>query len=116
MEPESRRGRRRRLTETVALRRRSDFIRQWYDGELPEGHRAENSLYYWAGTIGCSCSKRHKGAPRRDKGMCNIGGRDRIYRLRAQARELNRLVLRGEDVLGDEVAVLSSARPQNDLW
>ncbi len=116
MDIESRRGRRRRLTETVALRRRSEFIRQWYDGEIPADHKAEHSLYYWAGTIGCTCAKRRKGAPRRDRGMCDIGARTRIYRLRSSARELNRLVLRGEDVDGDAVAILSSARPVNDLW
>jgi len=116
MDIESRRGRRRRLTETVARRRRSDFIRQWYDGELPEGHKAEHSLNYWAGTLGCTCSKRRHGAPRRDRGMCNWGARNRIYRLRASVRELNRLVRRGADLLGDEVSILSHARPRNNLW
>jgi hypothetical protein len=108
---ESRRGRKRRLTETTARRRRSDFIRLWFNGELPKGHLAEHSLYYWAGTIGCRCAKRRKGAPRRERGMCSIGVRYRIYRLRSSARELNRLVLRGEDVDGDAVAILSPPRP-----
>jgi len=55
MQLEPRRGRRRRLTETVARRRRSDYIRL-----MLSGHRwAETSSNFWAKTsIGsCSCCK-----------------------------------------------------------
>ncbi len=115
MELESRRGRRRRLTETIARRRRSDFIRRWYNGELPKGHKGAHSLVYWAGDIDCSCTKRRKGCPRLGRGMCDYFARERIYALRARARELNRLVCRGADLEGDEVALLS-VRPINNLW
>ena len=117
MEQESRRGKRRRLTETIARRRRSDYVHLCMGGD-PSGW-AETSHNYWAkrGTCCCTCSKKHRGAPRRDKGLCCWGAHNRIYTMRAQARELARLViLRGEDPLGDAVALLATTRPVNDLW
>jgi len=118
MELESRRGRRRRLTDKIANRRRSDYIHRMLDGD-PSGSRwAETSAHYWAKTsIGCcTCTKKHHGAPRRDRGMCDMGARHRIYAMRAQNRELKRLIRRGVDLDGDMVSLLSSASYTNDLW
>lgn len=114
---EARRARRIRHTRRVASRRHSDFIHRMLDGDPSSSRWALKSPNYWAKTsIGCcSCRKKHHGAPRRDKGMCDIGARDRIYRLRAQARELNRLVCRGADLDGDQVALLATSLV-NDLW
>ena len=69
------------------------------------------AAYYWAknSTDPCRCAKRRHGVPRLCKGMCCIGERSRIYRLRAQALELKRLIRRGADLDGDDVALLSRA-------
>lgn len=110
MELEAPRARRRRLTETVARRRHCSYVTRFLDGD-PSGHRwASTSPYYWSkqGTCCCRCRKRRHGAPRLDKGMCDHGARRRVYRLRALTLELNRLVLRGEDVEADAVALLAS--------
>lgn len=114
---EPRRARRRRLTATVAKRRRSDLIRLWHAGNPSPSHRASKSPYYWAkqGIGSCPCRKKHPGAPRRDRGMCDLGARNRIYRLRVSARELNRLTHRCVDWDSDEVALLSGS-VVNDLW
>ena len=84
------RARRRRITETVARRRHSSFIRKLLGKDPSTSRRASTSPYYWASmTVGsCGCTKRHHGAPRRDKGLCCIGARDRIYQWRAEARAL----------------------------
>jgi len=119
MELESRRGKRRRLTETIARRRRSDYVHLWLGGDASTSRCARTSINFWAksGICGCACSKHHHGAPRRDKGMCDFGARSRIYRLRAQARELGYMVIRrGADPEGDDVARLSYGRHINDLW
>jgi len=106
---EPRRARRRRITATVAKRRHCDYIRIMLNGD-PKGSRcAETSPFFWVKTsIGsCDCRKHTRGAPRRDKGMCNVGARSRVYRSRADARELNRLILRGAEADSDEVALLT---------
>lgn len=114
---EARRARRRRITETVAQRRRSEYVFFSLGGDPSGNHQAETSPYYWAKqSIGsCTCRKHHHGAPRRDKGMCDRGARDRIYRLRAQTRELVRLTLRGVDLESDALTLLHGAC-KNDLW
>ena len=94
------------------------FIGLWWPSGNWNEWASKTSANYWAkkSTGSCTCRKRHKGAPRRDKGMCDLGARTRIYRLRATARELNRLlVLRGADPDDDSVAVLT-CRLVNDLW
>jgi hypothetical protein len=48
--------------------------------------------------------------------MCNMQARWRIYAARAQARELNLLVLRGEPLDSDQVALLSNGLPIHSLW
>jgi len=48
--------------------------------------------------------------------MCDMGARHRIYAMRAQNRELKRLIRRGVDLDGDMVSLLSSASYTNDLW
>jgi len=119
MEQESCRARHRRLTEKVARRRRSDYIHLWCNGDASTSRWATISHNFWAknGTCCCTCRKKHHGAPRRDKGTCSMGARNRIYTMRSMARELDRLViLRGADPLGDAVALLSGLRSVNDLW
>ena len=115
---ESRRARRIRHTRRVATRRHYDYIHRLLNGD-PTGHRwAETSAHFWAKTgIGsCSCVKRRHGAPRRSAGPCDCWARERIYRLRAEARVLNILIRKGADLDGDEVALLSSGRAVNNLW
>jgi hypothetical protein len=50
--------------------------------------------------------------------MCGYGHRDRVYRWRAQVRDLNHLLARGLDPEEDEAAVLSDARSveKTGLW
>ncbi|MEL6182582.1 MAG: hypothetical protein AAFS10_26735 [Myxococcota bacterium] len=107
------RARRRRLTTQIAERRRADLIRLWHNGEPHAGHKEERSPYYWAklGIGSRACRKRRCGAPRRNKGMCDIEARGRIYQLRAQARKLDHLVRhRGVNWDSDEVALLCGGR------
>lgn len=108
---------RRCVTETVAQRRHSSYVTILLNGD-PSGHRrAETSPHYWAkqGIYSCGCGKRRKNRPRISKGMCDIGARNRVYRLRAMTRELAHLVLRVEDLESDAVALLSGVLV-NDLW
>lgn len=109
---ESCRARRRRITDTVAHRRHSEYVNLWLDGDPFSSRWAALSHRYWAkvGTCCCACSKRLGGSPKVSKGMCNVGDRDRIYRLRASALELNRLIHQGHDLDGDWVAALSATR------
>ena len=113
MSIESRGGRRRRLTETLAVRRRSEYLR--YEDEP---HPFADRTFFWLNTLGCCpCVKRRRNNPRVDRGMCDIGARARIYRLRNATRELNRLVvMRGEDPSEDAVSLLSGKRLFNNLW
>ena len=113
MDLESCRARRRRLTETIALRRHSEFSAR------NRGETYGHNPHWWAkrGTLSCSCSKRRRNRPRISSGMCDIGARNRIYRLRALTRELELLVCRTDiDLDGDAVALMSNVRVVNDLW
>jgi len=111
MEHEARRARRIRLTKKVASRRRSDYFREYDKESLGSigSYWAVTSAHYWHKTsVGrCVCRKRHHGAPRRDKGMCDIGARKRIYQIRRRTRELNLLLVRRQaDPYSDEVTLL----------
>ena len=128
MESESRRGRRRRMTEKVARRRRdlrrADEVRlEAIVNRVSWGgicSRYQDRLGYWDThrPHSCRCSSRQHGRPRVNRGMCNFGRRDRVYRWRGQVRELNRLLARGYDPEGDGMAVLSDARSveKTGLW
>jgi len=110
------RGRRRRVTETIARRRRAEYISWMSDGVPTDLLDWAKDLGRWAkrGSLACPCSKRKPGAPRRGLGICGMCRRDRIYRMRAQSRELDRLVRRGNDPEGDAVYRLSERRiPKN---
>lgn len=96
MDIEPLRARRRRLTETVARRRlaiaqrdRTSYL-SFRPGDEPRWIRRATSPYFWATLTPrcCGCTKRTHGAPRRDKGMCCLGARRRIYQWRAEARAL----------------------------
>lgn len=89
MDIEPLRARRRRITATVAQRRLSSFIRILPDKD-PSRSRRASSPSFWASVTPwcCGCTKRHRGAPKRDKGMCCAGARRRIYQWRAEARAL----------------------------
>lgn len=118
MELEPKRAQRRRITATVAKRRHSSYVSLVCHDSTKSRH-ASTSPHFWAkkGIAGCTCHKAHRGAPRRDRGMCDRGARDRIYRWRALTRELQRLVLRpGTDLHGDAVAVLAHHGYVRDLW
>ena len=67
------------------------------------------SPHFWAKrkAMGCGCRVRVRGNPRASGGLCWMGGRDWIYELRNQTRELNVLARRGEtDWESDEVEAL----------
>lgn len=83
------RARRRRLTWTVAGRRRAWHLFRIHgnDGskvdcvcELADTWFAKRPV------VGCDCRKRKHGAPRCSVGMCDVGDRDRIYAWRREAR------------------------------
>ena len=102
------RGRRRRITETLAFRRWSDYVFLFLDGDASSSKWARTSPRYWTsdGIGNCNCRKRCHGQPRIAAGMCCLGNRTRNYRLRAQVLDLQRAVLRGEDPDGDLLSLL----------
>jgi hypothetical protein len=52
----------------------------------------------------CRCSKRVKGRPRQDRVMCDLGKRERIYKWRREALEIERGICLGRmDPEGDWV-------------
>jgi hypothetical protein len=115
MEP--RRERRRRLTLKVAEERE----RLWRakEGVPGRGQRMgyrsadDKGVWFWSTyrPLGCPCSKKHRGAPRRDRGTCKCEERPRIYKWRRQVRELNLAVtVGGYDPEDDLVSTLASAR------
>ena len=120
MELEPKRAKRRRITATVAKRRHSSYVSLVCPADITKSRQASLSPHFWAkkGIAGCTCHKAHHGAPRRDRGMCDLGARNRIYRWRALNRELQRLVIgrQGTDLHGDEIAVLSHHGYVRDLW
>ena len=121
---EARRARRRRLTLTIAERRERLWIameNRWGRRGAYRSWNREKGLWVWSKLrpLSCGCSKKHLGAPRRDRGMCKGEGRRRIYRWRQQVRELQRVVLtRKYDLDDDLVATLSSPQSwtNSGLW
>jgi hypothetical protein len=102
-----RRGERRFRAQQLAEKR----WRLWVDVAL---YGVDDTSFWPVGSFrksrpwNCNCAKAHKGAPRRDRGMCDMGRRREIYRSRARIRELNHLViLRGVDPDEDEAALLT---------
>lgn len=91
---EGRRARRRRVSLTIARRRREEHIalvhRDRSTGitnvacicELADTYFSKRSAH------GCGCRKRTKGRPKVACGMCDIGARDRIIHWRQEARAL----------------------------
>lgn len=94
---EKRRARRRRLTLTVALRRRKDHLSVVHGGAEDVDCVCELADTYFAKrkSRSCDCRKRKKGNPRVACGMCDIGNRDRIYDWRREARVLQDAVRAG---------------------
>ena len=117
-------------------RRRTDWIAHRRKHEHDKNHRRPKSITDradWAlcfcGDVGlgfwathrpysCGCSSRQDGRPRVNRGMCSFGRRNRIYRWRAQVREINQVLARGYDPDDDPVAVLASAESVSNtgLW
>ena len=119
MEP--RRARRRRLTTRVAKQRQVEHERDRSCGAKAIADRQDwasrcwcrdTGLWFWSTNRprSCGCSNRKDGRPRVNRGMCGFGMRDRVYRWRAQVRELNRVLARGYDPDDDAVARHASAR------
>lgn len=107
---EKKRARRRRVAEAFVKRRvqRQKAEWRWCPHILVPGRFRKRSLDTHGG-----CAKRRRGRPRVGYGACYMGSgdRERVYRWRAEALELGRLLLRGEDALGDPVALLSYRVP-----
>lgn len=94
---EKRRARRRRLTLTIAHRRRAHHLSVVHDGADDVDCVCELADTYFAKrrVQACNCRKRTKGNPRVACGMCEIGMRDRIYEWRQEIRELQAEVRAG---------------------
>ncbi len=70
--------------------------------------RREPHHYAKISPLGCGCRKRTHGRPKVGKGLCEIGSRDRVYRWRAQARELRNLARSWQgDWDADEVSLVT---------
>jgi hypothetical protein len=102
------RGERRARTIRRALTRRRDHLRLIHGGD-PNAVAClcELAPLYFAKrrACGCHCRKRRRGQPRLGVGD-KSDLRARVYRLRDDARELNRLISRRCDPDGDAVALL----------
>lgn len=96
---EKRRARRRRLTFTVALRRRDHHLSVVHGGAENVDCTCELANTYFAKrrALACDCRKRRKGRPRADVGMCDVGSRDRIYEWRQEVRELRDAIRAGRE-------------------
>lgn len=81
------RGRRRRVTRTLALRRRVEHARM-RKGCEPTVRDTAATFFAKNSPHACGCHKRTKGQPKVACGMCDIGQRDRILRWRQEARAL----------------------------
>ena len=106
--PESRRGRRRRLTRTVAARRRALHL-MWIHSEDTVGCACEVADTLFADQLTfCKVGrKRWPGQPRRGR-CCGFDGRRRIYRWRAQRRALRHLIVnQGVDAEEDAAMLLA---------
>jgi len=119
------RGERRRRTERIARRRQAEHATSCSKSIVDRASWAQCfcedvGLGFWEThrPYSCGCSNRKDGRPRVNRGMCGFGMRDRIYRWRAQERELRRLLARGCDPEGDRAAVLTDARSEakTGLW
>jgi len=122
---ETRRARRRRLTEKVAKRRQAEQDRT---GFRPKSivdrqnwaYQENDGLWYWSKNrpYSCGCTKRKPGVPRHNTGMCDFGRRERVYHWRAQVRELNHKLARGYNPDDDILATLSDPRSKSNtgLW
>lgn len=89
---EPKRARRRRLTLSVAKRRRDEHLRRFHfdatTGLTDVDCVCELADTYFAkrAALACDCRKRRKGRPKVAAGMCDIGNRARIYTWRREAR------------------------------
>jgi len=105
---EGARGERRARTIRRARTRRRDHLHLVHGGNPGAVDCAcELSIFYFAKrrALGCNCRKRRKGRPRVGVGDKD-SLRDRIYRWRSDAREVNRLIARRHDPEGDSIARL----------
>lgn len=97
-EDKMRRARRIHRTLVVAQRRKKRHMRQHFNpltGLNDVDCVCELANTYFAKAKDCRCSKRRKGAPRRDWGMCNVGERARIYLWRQEVTALRAEVRSG---------------------
>jgi len=108
-EIEPRRARRRRLTRQVAARRRHIHLGTVHpDGEVDCVCELADTYFADQFTFCKSGRKRLRGQPRLGR-CCGEGGRTRIYRWRAQRRELQHLIIRQRAAAdGDAVSLLAS--------
>lgn len=81
------RARRRRVSSTIAHRRRAQNRARNFGSDLAPGIRETSDTYFSKKSpYGCGCRKRKKGQPKVACGMCDIGQRDRIIHWRQEAR------------------------------
>lgn len=81
------RARRRRVSLTLAHRRRAEFVtRRLGIGQPPNIREVADTYFAKTSPYACGCSKRKKGQPKVACGMCEIGRRDRIVHWRQEAR------------------------------
>jgi len=119
------RGVRRSRTRRICTRRQREHFRWTHydepdiatgDGSSPCPCELGPGVWKKLRPMSCGCSKRLRGQPKTAKGMCDIGGRTRIYRWRKQARDLRNLSRYSEvDWESDEVSLMVSpvTRPRD---
>jgi hypothetical protein len=88
--PEGRRARRRRITSTLAARRRTEYAARMGDVPVHTDTRFKKQSPF-----GCSCCKRKKGQPRMPRGIC--GSRHHIYTWRQETQELRAAARAGRE-------------------
>ena len=104
------RGDRRDRTDVVVQNRYSVWHKYWIQNRhclYNEPDPVPPHRYHKRGVWTCGCSKRQKGRPKVNSGLCNIGDRDRIISWRQDNRTLrNMLRWNGLEWDDDDVAYL----------
>jgi hypothetical protein len=89
-----RRARRLDRTLVIAKRRRDEHLaRNHYDDttgltQVDCACELSNTMFSKRTAYGCGCRKRTKGRPKVANGLCKIGARDHIIKLRQEARQV----------------------------
>jgi hypothetical protein len=99
-----RRARRRDRTLTIAKRRRNEHLRRIHFDDTTGLTQVDcvcelaNTFFAKRTAFGCGCRKRHHGRPKVSDGLCKIGAREHVLKLRRETRVLRTNARVGRDL------------------